>query len=84
MTSAEMFKIRLIFMSCFCELTNFLTLSPSRLKGQGFDDSMPVKFSYLSGSTPLGMYKKLIEFHKAGEISFKYVKTFNMDEYVGM
>jgi 6-phosphogluconolactonase/glucosamine-6-phosphate isomerase/deaminase len=29
------------------------------------------------------MYKKLIEFHKAGRISFKYVKTFNMDEYVG-
>lgn len=36
-----------------------------------------------TGSTPLGMYKKLIEFHKAGKISFKYVKTFNMDEYVG-
>lgn len=35
-----------------------------------------------TGSTPLGMYKKLIEFHKAGRISFKYVKTFNMDEYV--
>ena len=29
------------------------------------------------------MYKKLIEFHKAGNLSFKYVKTFNMDEYVG-
>ena len=37
----------------------------------------------LLGSTPLGMYKKLIEFYKYGEISFKYVKTFNMDEYVG-
>ena len=36
-----------------------------------------------TGSTPLGMYKNLIEFHKAGKISFKYVKTFNMDEYVG-
>lgn len=36
-----------------------------------------------TGSTPLSMYKKLIEFHKAGKISFKYVKTFNMDEYVG-
>lgn len=36
-----------------------------------------------SGSTPLGMYKKLIEFYKAGKVSFKYVKTFNMDEYVG-
>lgn len=37
-----------------------------------------------TGSTPLGTYKKLIEFHKAGKISFKYVKTFNMDEYVGI
>lgn len=36
-----------------------------------------------TGSTPLGMYRKLIEYHKAGKISFKYVKTFNMDEYVG-
>lgn len=37
-----------------------------------------------TGSTPLGMYKKLIEFHRAGKVSFKYVKTFNMDEYVGL
>ena len=29
------------------------------------------------------MYKRLIEFHKKGDLSFKYVKTFNMDEYVG-
>lgn len=29
------------------------------------------------------MYKKLVEFHKSGILSFKYVKTFNMDEYVG-
>lgn len=36
------------------------------------------------GSTPLGMYKKLVQFHKEGKLSFKYVKTFNMDEYVGM
>uniref|UniRef100_A0A1B6DAT5 Glucosamine-6-phosphate isomerase n=1 Tax=Clastoptera arizonana TaxID=38151 RepID=A0A1B6DAT5_9HEMI len=37
-----------------------------------------------TGGTPLGMYKKLIEFHKSGQISFKYVKTFNMDEYVDL
>jgi glucosamine-6-phosphate deaminase len=37
-----------------------------------------------TGSTPLGMYKKLIEMYKAKKISFKYVKTFNMDEYVGI
>lgn len=29
------------------------------------------------------MYKYLIKYYKAGDISFKYVKTFNMDEYVG-
>lgn len=39
---------------------------------------------FISGGTPLGMYKKLIEYHKAGKISFKYVKTFNMDEYVDL
>ncbi|XP_036139246.1 glucosamine-6-phosphate isomerase-like isoform X3 [Monomorium pharaonis] len=30
------------------------------------------------------MYKKLIEYYKQGKISFKYVKTFNMDEYVDL
>ena len=30
------------------------------------------------------MYKKLIEFYQKGEVSFKYVKTFNMDEYCGL
>lgn len=37
-----------------------------------------------TGSTPLGTYKRLVEYHKAGKISFKYVKTFNMDEYVAI
>lgn len=31
----------------------------------------------------MGCYKKLIEYYKNGEVSFQYVKTFNMDEYVG-
>eukprot|EP00128_Syssomonas_multiformis_P010357 Colp12_sorted_trinity150504_noHs@26023 len=37
-----------------------------------------------TGSTPLGTYKRLIEMYKAGEVSFKYVTTFNMDEYVDL
>ncbi len=37
-----------------------------------------------TGSSPLGTYQKLIEYHKAGKISFKNVVTFNMDEYVGL
>ena len=34
-----------------------------------------------TGSTPLGMYSKLIEKNKAGKIDFSRVKTFNLDEY---
>jgi len=37
-----------------------------------------------TGGTPLGMYQKLVTAHKAGKVSFKYVKTFNMDEYCGI
>ena len=37
-----------------------------------------------TGSTPLETYKELIRRHKAGEVSFRNVFTFNMDEYVGL
>ena len=37
-----------------------------------------------TGSSPLGMYKALIDLNKAGKVSFKHVVTFNMDEYVGL
>lgn len=37
-----------------------------------------------TGSTPLKMYKSLIELHLLGKISFANVVTFNMDEYVGL
>ena len=30
------------------------------------------------------IYQKLVQAHKAGKVSFKYVITFNMDEYVGI
>lgn len=37
-----------------------------------------------TGSTPLGVYKELINLHQEGKVSFKHVVTFNMDEYVGL
>ena len=37
-----------------------------------------------TGSSPLGMYKALIELNKKGVVSFQHVVTFNMDEYVGL
>nr|WP_314754356.1 glucosamine-6-phosphate deaminase [uncultured Prevotella sp.] len=37
-----------------------------------------------TGSSPVGMYKALVEACKQGRVSFKNVLTFNMDEYVGL
>ncbi|KAJ1910317.1 Glucosamine-6-phosphate isomerase (Glucosamine-6-phosphate deaminase) (GNPDA) (GlcN6P deaminase) [Tieghemiomyces parasiticus] len=37
-----------------------------------------------TGSSPLGVYRFLVAKHRAGEVSFKHVVTFNMDEYVGL
>lgn len=37
-----------------------------------------------TGSTPLGLYKKLIEMNKKGEVDFSQVTTFNLDEYLGI
>ena len=37
-----------------------------------------------TGGTPLKTYQELIALCKAGEVSFKHVVTFNMDEYVGL
>jgi len=37
-----------------------------------------------TGSSPLGVYSKLIEAYKKGFISFKDITTFNLDEYIGI
>lgn len=37
-----------------------------------------------TGSSPLGMYRRLIELYNEGKVSFKNVVTFNMDEYCGI
>lgn len=37
-----------------------------------------------TGSTPVSMYNYLVRFYQEGLISFKEVKTFNLDEYIGL
>ena len=37
-----------------------------------------------TGGTPLGTYENIINAYKQGEVSFKGVKTFNLDEYCGI
>lgn len=44
-------------------------------------EDRPFLLGLPTGGTPLNTYKQLIQLHKDGEISFKHVVTFNMDEY---
>lgn len=53
-----------------------------RRKAQHTD--RPFVLGLPTGSTPLATYKRLVELHRAGEVSFRNVVTFNMDEYVGL
>ncbi|KAA8999928.1 glucosamine-6-phosphate deaminase [Affinibrenneria salicis] len=48
------------------------------------DAGRPFILGLPTGSSPLEAYKCLIEQHRAGNISFRHVITFNMDEYVGL
>ncbi|KAJ2226259.1 Glucosamine-6-phosphate isomerase (Glucosamine-6-phosphate deaminase) (GNPDA) (GlcN6P deaminase) [Coemansia sp. RSA 1722] len=37
-----------------------------------------------TGSSPIGVYKRLVQLYNNGHVSFKNVVSFNMDEYVGL
>ena len=37
-----------------------------------------------TGSTPIGAYKQLVEWHRQGDLSFAQVHSVNLDEYVGL
>ena len=37
-----------------------------------------------TGSSPLGLYARMVEDHKKNGTSYKEIKTFNLDEYVGL
>jgi len=56
----------------------------SEIKAKAARTDAPFVLGLPTGSTPLATYKELIRLHKAGEVSFQNVITFNMDEYVGL
>ena len=56
----------------------------SRINAANPTPEKPFVLGCPTGSSPLGMYKALIELNKQGKVSFQHVVTFNMDEYVGL
>lgn len=56
----------------------------AKIKAANPTPEKPFVLGCPTGSSPLGMYKGLIELNKKGIVSFQNVVTFNMDEYVGL
>jgi len=53
-------------------IANFIKLKPSCVLGLA------------TGSTPIGTYRELIKIHREEGLDFSQVKTFNLDEYLGI
>ncbi|GHU89843.1 glucosamine-6-phosphate deaminase [Spirochaetia bacterium] len=55
-----------------------------RIRGFAPNKDKPLVLGLPTGSSPLGIYRELINMYKAGKISFADIISFNMDEYVGL
>jgi glucosamine-6-phosphate deaminase len=56
----------------------------SKIKEKAAKTDKPFVLGLPTGSTPLETYAEFVRMVKAGELSFKNVITFNMDEYVAL
>lgn len=51
---------------------------------EAIKENPSITLGLATGSTPIGTYKNIIKAYNEGTISFKDVKTYNLDEYVGL
>lgn len=56
----------------------------SKIFIEAIKDNPNIVLGLATGSTPIGMYKEIIKSHKEEGLDFSNVRTFNLDEYVGL
>ena len=56
----------------------------SKIKAFAPSENQPFVLGLPTGSSPVGTYRELVRLCKNGQVSFKHVVTFNMDEYVAI
>jgi glucosamine-6-phosphate deaminase len=75
--------MRLIIRSNYAEVSKWAANHVAR-KILDAPADRPFVLGLPTGSSPLGLYERLIELNQNGILSFRNVVTFNMDEYVGL
>ncbi|GAA5815754.1 Glucosamine-6-phosphate isomerase 1 [Mucor flavus] len=77
--------MRLIIREDYEEVSEFIAnYIKERIRQFEPSSERPFVIGLPTGSSPISVYKKLVELYKQEKISFKHVVTFNMDEYVGL
>ncbi len=53
----------------------------NHLSNAVYDENQPFILGLTTGNTPIGLYLELVRRHKAGEVSFKNVAVYSLDEF---
>lgn len=61
-----------------------LSLEGTKIVGEFIKNNPQATLGLATGSSPIGLYQNLIKMFQNKEISFKEIKTYNLDEYCGL
>ena len=76
--------MRLIIKDNYDDAAYFVAVYIKNKIMQRNTSDVPFVLGLPTGSTPLGVYKNLINFYENGQLTFRNVITFNMDEYISL
>lgn len=77
--------MRIVILDTYDQMSRFAALHiAKRINEAGASENNPFVLGLPTGSSPLGVYRQLIEMYNNAKLSFKHVVTFNMDEYIGL
>lgn len=64
-----------------CENYDEMSKKAAEIVAKQVNDNPNSVLGLATGSTPIGMYNELAEMNKKGDIDFKTIRSFNLDEY---
>jgi glucosamine-6-phosphate deaminase len=67
-----------------CDHYEELSRQAARIVAKQVTNKPTSVIGFATGSTPVGLYQELTKMYQKGEVNFKQIRTFNLDEYVGL
>lgn len=67
-----------------CDTYDDLSKAAFKVMKKVIDEKPAAVLGLATGSSPVGLYQEMVKDHKENGTSYKDVKTYNLDEYVGL